>query len=171
MTKEIPNNLFEGNRWELPASDLKLCSEAVNKIEERLLDVWQDQDSIYDIMPAISDLFWNAVVHGSYGVSKKDKVNQEELWPEVIKRLGLTTDKKVTITLDIQPNYMEISFKDEGPGYDPSEDSLSSPELENEEKFAATGRGKKFINESGFFDEVIYDKINKSVTVKKRRAS
>lgn len=167
MPKELPEskNIFEGNKWILPASDFGLCRQATNEIEKRLIEVWEDEDSVYDIMPGINDLFWNSVVHGSYDINKKDKLNPEEKWLDVIKRLGLTTSKNVTVILDIKPDSMEITFQDEGPGYDPNDSSS-----EKEGLMAATGKGQVVIKEMNVFDEVIYDKANKSVTVRKKHS-
>lgn len=154
--------MFEGNRWIIPANDLELCLRTLNELEQRLIEAWQDNNAVYDLMPGISDLFWNAIIHGSYEVNKEDKLNENEKWLDVIRRLQLTTAKKVTITLDIKPDFMEITFQDEGPGYDPSEykeDALLAP----------TGKGKKVIQEYRKFDEVVYDKPNKSVTVRKKK--
>ena len=162
-TKELPNNLFEGNEWVLPSS-FDMIPLVTDELEKRWLASGWDKGNSSDyenpipaMLDGLSDALDNAIVHGSFGIEEKDP---EESWRSAIKRLNLKTDKKIKIRVDIYSDKTEITIQDEGKGFDPA--TVPDPtSLENILK--GSGRGLLFMRSA--YDEVIFNKENKTVTL------
>ena len=169
MSQEISKNYFEGNAWELPG-DFDLISKANNELESRLINLgWNNSNSIdyEDPVPAMvdgfSDALDNAMVHGSYGLKERE---EGESWRSAIKRLGLTTNKKIKVILDLSASEVKIVVQDEGEGFDPDIDIVPDPTAP-ENILKGSGRGLLFLRSA--YDEIKFDKNNKSVTLIKRK--
>ena len=154
---------FPGNNWGLP-TDLSLVPEAADELERRLAEAGWPEDSINSTSTAFREVLINAMVHGNLELSDKSKINENEKWDELVKRLSIKTDKKVFIELKIAPEEVVIKVRDEGEGFDPDEalDTTSPERL-----LKPTGRGLTFMKL--YFDEVSFDRENKTVILKKVR--
>ncbi len=160
---EQKKEYFLGNSWELP-SDLSLVPEAADELEKRLAEAGWPEDSVIDMSTAFREVLINAIVHGNLELNDKNKIRDDEKWDEVVKRLNVKTDKKVSVDLEITPEKVMIRVKDGGKGFDPNEAlDMASPEGLSK----PTGRGLAFMKL--YFDEVSFDKGNKTVTLEKKR--
>lgn len=154
---------FQSDSWELP-TDLSLVPKAADELEKKLAEMEWPEDSVNDMSTAFREVLINAMVHGNLELLDKNKIDENEKWDELVKRLGVKTDKKVFVDLKITQEEVIIKVRDEGKGFDPNE---VSDMTNSEGLLKPTGRGLAFMKL--YFDEVSFDKQNKTVTLKKRR--
>lgn len=154
---------FQGDSWELP-TDLSLVPKAADELEKRLAETGWPEDSVSDMSTAFREILINAMVHGNLELADKNKIDENEKWDELVKRLGIKTDKKVFVDLKITQEEVIIKVRDEGKGFDPNE---VSDMTNSEGLLKPTGRGLAFMKP--YFDEISFDKQNKTVTLKKKR--
>jgi serine/threonine-protein kinase RsbW len=103
------------NRIEIP-SNLDFLPKVDQFIERKLKKLKVPKDQLVDIAISVSEAVTNAVMHGN-----KNDVN-----------------KKVRVSLILEPTEVEIWVEDEGAGFDP--DGVASC-LEDENLLKHTGRG------------------------------
>lgn len=154
---------FQSDDWELP-TDLSLVPKAADELEKRLAEMGWPKDSISDMSTAFREVLINAMVHGNLELADKNKIDENEKWDELVKRLGIKTDKKVFVDLKITQEEVIIKVRDEGKGFDPNE---VSDMTNSEGLLKPTGRGLAFMKL--YFDEISFDKQNKTITLKKVR--
>jgi serine/threonine-protein kinase RsbW len=111
-----PNKTVKkNNRIEIP-SNLDFLPKVDQFIERKLKKLKISRDQLVDIAISVSEAVTNAVIHGN-----KSDIN-----------------KKVRVSLILEPTAVEIWVEDEGAGFDP--DGVASC-LEDENLLKHTGRG------------------------------
>lgn len=128
----------------IDANELVLQSsfDEIDRLEPYLKTIQQQagfgDDLFSQLRLAVNEAVTNAIVHG----------NKED------------ASKKVRVTADLQQDVLQISVKDQGPGFDPS--SLPDP-LENENLLKESGRGIFLIKQ--YADEVTFAENGRKLTM------
>ncbi|HEY4505647.1 MAG TPA: ATP-binding protein [Candidatus Paceibacterota bacterium] len=156
---------FVGDYWSLP-TDIDLLASAGDAFVQKLIDAgWQhDSDEVYWFRMAFDEAFINAVVHGNLGfVKPKDS---EESSMTVVRREQLEhpTDRRVYVDIDVTPNRVSLTIRDEGAGFNWRE--VSDPTV-GDAVMKTSGRGLFFMR--SFFDDISYNEIGNEVRIVKSK--
>jgi len=163
-------SLFEGSKWELP-TNIDLVELAEEELGRRLAEagwvesVSEDKNDAGILKVGFREALINAIAHGNLDVVKPDD-GEKTLDSAVREKQNLgPTNKKVYVELDITPDRVSITIKDEGKGFDWK--NLPNP-VDGENVFKTKGRGILFMN--SFFDSVTYNDLGNEVTMVKIRS-
>ena len=159
---ELKDN-FHGDDWVL-STDIRLVDKAGEVFGEKLAQAgWQDHADFEWFKTGFREALINAIVHGNLEI--KNKLEGEN-WQEAALRVQeeSPTQKKVYVSLDIKPDSIIVTIRDEGNGF--TTQDLTDPTSE-EGVLKPSGRGFTFMK--NFFDEVRHNDIGNEVTMIKRR--
>jgi hypothetical protein len=164
MPVEKNNVLFEGNDWALP-TDIDLVDGAIDEYEGRLTAAgWKDFEFFDYLSASFREALINAIAHGNLGVQKPDDNSAEldELAHKAQKEKP--TCKCVFVHMDVTPEKITITVRDEGNGFDWR--SLPDPTDKNA-LLRPSGRGILYMR--SFYDEVQFNDAGNEVTLIKRK--
>lgn len=155
---------FPGNHWVLP-TDITLV-DAVEEVFVRRLSEggWEDSEDLDWLKLAFREALINAIAHGNLGVIKPD--NSEETLQVIAfkKQQESPSDKEVLVDLDITPERVSVTIKDQGKGFDWQH--VADP-TKDAGLMESKGRGILFMK--NFFDSVTYNEEGNEVTMIKTK--
>lgn len=149
-------------------NDITLLQSLVIYIQQQLkaLHLFHESERIR-IGVALEEALMNAYYHGNLEVSSKLREEDYDEYYSLAKlRCSQSpyADRKITVHCKFEPQQMEVTVTDEGPGFDPS--ILPDPrDPENLER--PSGRGVLLMKT--FLDEVEYNGKGNQVRMRKRR--
>lgn len=162
---EKEKKLFEGSHWELP-TDIRIVPHACGEFQKQLESAGWSEDEAIDASEGFKEALINAVAHGNLGVASPEegKLIYEAALEEQ-KRLaasdGSSLKRKVEVDFSIEGNAVQVTVKDEGPGFDWK--AVVDP-TGAETKMRKHGRGMLLMR--GFYDSVAYNEKGNEVTLR-----
>lgn len=140
---------FEGDHWSLE-STLFLGEEVGNKVSDRLKERGWSEEEIGMFPIVVQEAVNNAVIHGNWGIQKRNYPNQHEYQAAIAERAKAEggDEKKVTVSLQISKDErgvegLDVTILDEGPGFSPED--IPSP-IADENITKTSGRGWFLMN-------------------------
>ena len=161
MNKEIPNNLFEGNQWELP-TDINIITKTMEAFQAKLIEQGWPEDDANWLGATFEEMLINSIVHGNLGIKEK---SSEESWREagLREQVKANVGKMVHVKLDVTPDEITVQLRDEGEGFD-----WRKMLKEDEALLKSSGKGHAFLK-MNLFDSFEYNEAGNEVTLKKKK--
>lgn len=149
-------------------SDLPLLMAMSRYLQQLVGEAWDlDKTERLRLGTAIEEALLNALYHGNLEVGselKHDDYSEFNALAEERLQQSPYRDRKVEVTIDLSPRTVEITIRDEGPGFDPH--TLPDPsDPENLDRLC--GRGVMLMR--SFMSEVRYNDAGNAVTLVKHR--
>ncbi len=149
-------------------NDVNLLLSLSRHLQQTLSDAWGlDRTDRLRIGTALEEALLNALYHGNLGVkSELKEIDHDEFYRQANERRVTPpwSDRRIRVQVRITSEEMEVTIRDEGPGFDPSKlpdptdpDNLDRP----------CGRGVMLMR--AFMDEVRYSGTGNEVTLIRKR--
>ena len=116
---------FSGDRWELETR-AGLGMEVYEAVEHRLAEKGWSEEEIGAFPSVVKEAVDNAVIHGNWGMQKRNFPDEESYQKAVAERVAQEEDasgKKVIVEMRFLDygNRVEVGVQDEGPGFAPED--------------------------------------------------
>lgn len=162
-----PELKLEGNDWVLP-SDPQVLEQVRNEFASRLETAGLPNSTIGKLLIGFDEAVTNAIERGNLGVPGKRKGDPPDKHSQLIAQ-ALQSDqarRRAYIHLDITPQEVIVTVRDEGNGFDVAR--LANPTAEEElAQLHEGGRGVFLMRE--LYDEVNYNERGNEVMLRHRR--
>jgi CheY-like chemotaxis protein len=166
--KSLFNRLAEHTEVYLLESDLALLMAMSRYLQQLIGEAWDlDKAERLRLGTAIEEALINALYHGSLEVSsslKHDDYSEFNALAEERLLQSPYRDRKVEVRIDLSPRELQITIRDEGPGFDPR--TLPDP-AEPDNLDRPSGRGVMLMR--SFMSDVCYNDAGNAVTLIKHR--
>lgn len=149
-------------------NEVHLLLSLSRHIQQTLGDAWGlDRTDRLRIGTALEEALLNALYHGNLGVKSELKENDHDEFYRLAnerKTLSPWKDRHVRVRMEIGPQQMTVSIRDEGAGFDPAK--LPDP-TDPENLDRPCGRGVMLMR--AFMDDVVYNETGNEVTLTRKR--
>jgi CheY-like chemotaxis protein/anti-sigma regulatory factor (Ser/Thr protein kinase) len=149
-------------------NDVNLLLSLSRHLQQTLGEAWGlDRTDRLRIGTALEEALLNALYHGNLGVrSELKEIDHDEFYRQANERRAAPpwSDRRVRAQVQITSEVMEVTIRDEGNGFDPTQ--LPDP-TDPENLDRPCGRGVMLMR--AFMDEVRYNAAGNEVTLVRRR--